>query len=258
MTKITLNLLVLMFVITTTAMAQTEFSKEVFVSQKGDSLLYRQLNPTSIDADEKYPLVLFLHGAGERGSDNEGQLTHGANMFTNPVNQEKHPTFALFPQCPANSWWAPVNRGGIKDDGYFSYQAPMPATLQAVKELLDTFIENNPIDPNRIYIMGLSMGGMGTFEMVCRYPDLFAAAIPICGGVNIKRLGEIETTTSLRIYHGDADSVVPVSFSREAYTTLKSNNADVQYIEFPGVDHNSWTPAFNMPDFMEWLFSQSK
>ena len=106
--------------------------------------------------------------------------------------------------------------------------------------------------------MGLWLGGMGTFEMVCRYPDLFAAAIPICGGVNIKRLGEIETTTSLRIYHGDADSVVPVSFSREAYTTLKSNNADVQYIEFPGVDHNSWTPAFNMPDFMEWLFSQSK
>ena len=150
MKKITLNLLVLMFVITTTAMAQTEFSKEVFVSQKGDSLLYRQLNPTSIDADEKYPLVLFLHGAGERGSDNEGQLTHGANMFTNPVNQEKHPTFALFPQCPANSWWAPVNRGGIKVDGYFSYQAPMPATLQAVKELLDTFIEINPIDPHRI------------------------------------------------------------------------------------------------------------
>ena len=102
------------------------------------------------------------------------------------------------------------------------------------------------------------MGGMGSFEMVCRYPDLFAAAIPICGGVNTKRLGEIETTTSLRIYHGDADSVVPVTFSREAYTTLKSNSADVQYIEFPGVDHNSWTPAFNMPDFMEWLFSQSK
>ena len=102
------------------------------------------------------------------------------------------------------------------------------------------------------------MGAMGTFEMVCRYPDLFAAAIPICGGVNTKRLQQVETSTSFRIYHGDADPVVPVEFSRDAYTTLKAKDIDVEYIEFPGVDHNSWTPAFNMPDFMKWIFSQSK
>jgi predicted peptidase len=132
----------------------------------------------------------------------------------------------------------------------------MPTTLQSVKELLDTFIANNPIDPNRIYIMGLSMGGMGTFEMVCRFPDLFAAAIPICGGVNIQRLKEIETSTAFRIFHGDADAIVPVAFSRDAYTTLKAKDVDVQYIEFPGINHDSWTPAFNRDDFMEWLFMQ--
>ena len=258
MKKRTLNLLALMILISSTAMAQSQFSKEVFMSQKGDSLLYRQLEPQTIDGNTKYPLVLFLHGAGERGNDNELQLTHGANMFTNPVNRDKYPTFALFPQCPTDSFWAPVNRSGIKDERFYPYEPAMPATLQAVKELLDKFIENNPIDPNRVYIMGLSMGGMGTFEMVCRYPDLFAAAIPICGGVNIKRLEQIESSTAFRIYHGDADAVVPVAFSRNAYTTLKAKNADVEYIEFPGVDHNSWTPAFNMPDFMEWLFNQKK
>ncbi len=240
----------------TTTIARAQFSKDVFVSQSGDSLLYQQLQPQSIDTDTKYPLVLFLHGAGERGNDNEAQLQHGAKMFTNPVNQEKHPTFAFFPQCPANSYWAPVNRGGTKDDSFFPYTAPMPTTLQSVKELLDTFIANNPIDLNRIYIMGLSMGGMGTFEMVCRYPDLFAAAIPICGGVNIQRLKEIESSTTFRIFHGDADAVVPVAFSRDAYTTLKAKDIDVQYIEFPGINHDSWTPAFNRDDFMEWLFTQ--
>lgn len=258
MKKRTLHLLVLMIVLSSTTMAQSLFTKELYMSQKGDSLLYRQLEPQFIEANTKYPLVLFLHGAGERGNDNELQLIHGANMFANPVNRDDYPTFALFPQCPTNSFWAPVNRSGIKEERFYPYEPAMPATLQAVKELLDKFIENNPIDPNRIYIMGLSMGGMGTFEMLCRYPDLFAAAIPICGGVNTKRLGQIETSTAVRIYHGDADAVVPVTLSRNAYTTLKTKKANVEYIEFPGVDHNSWTPAFNMPDFMEWLFSQSK
>lgn len=255
MKKRTLNLL-LFIILTATTMAQTQFSKELYVSQKGDTLLYQQLQPHTIEADTKYPLVLFLHGAGERGNCNEAQLQHGANMFTNPVNQENYPTFALFPQCPTNSFWAPINNSGIKDENFFPHNAPITPTLQAVKKLLDTFIENNPIDTNRIYIMGLSMGAMGTFDMVCRYPHLFAAAIPICGGVNTQRLQEIETSTALRIYHGDADPVVPVQFSRDAYTTLKAKGADVQYIELPGVDHNSWTPAFNKDDFMEWLFKK--
>ena len=106
--------------------------------------------------------------------------------------------------------------------------------------------------------MGISMGGMGTFDMVCRYPDLFAAAIPICGGVNPNRLNEIETSTAFKIFHGDADPVVPVEFSREAYTILKAKDINVAYMEFPGVDHNSWTPAFNSPHFMDWIFRQSK
>lgn len=258
MKRKTLNLLALIMTISATTMAQSQFSKEIYVSQTGDSLLYQQLEPQTIDADVKYPLVLFLHGAGERGSDNEAQLQHGANMFTNPLNRNNYPTFAIFPQCPTDSYWAPINSSGIKDENFFPFDASIAPTLQSVKELLDKFIDNYPVDRNRIYIIGLSMGGMGTFDMVCRYPDLFAAAIPICGGVNTERLNEIETPTAFRIYHGDADSVVPVAFSRKSYVTLKAKNANVEYIEFPGIDHNSWTPAFNMPNFMEWIFSQNK
>jgi predicted peptidase len=114
------------------------------------------------------------------------------------------------------------------------------------------------VDRNRIYIAGLSMGGMGTFDMLCRYPDLFAAAIPICGGVDTGRLERVDIKTHLRIFHGDADTVVPVAFSREAYKVLKRNGVNVEYIEYPGVNHDSWTPAFNEKDFMEWLFNKRK
>lgn len=252
------SIFILMMMTATATKAQSQFTQKSFVSNKGDTVLYQQLQPSTIDDNTKYPLVLFLHGAGERGNDNMSQLQHGANMFTNPVNLEKHPTFALFPQCPTNSFWAPINNNGIKDNNFFPYNPPMTPILEDVKELLDTFIDNNPVDPNRIYIMGLSMGGMGTFDMVCNYPDLFAAAIPICGGVNTNRLKEMDTSTKFRIFHGDADAVVPVAFSRETYTTLKDKGVEVEYIEFPGINHDSWTSAFNRDDFMEWLFSQSK
>lgn len=238
--------------------AQNKFTNEVFTSQAGDSLLYRELIPEKLDSNIKYPLVLFLHGAGERGNDNEAQLRHGANMFTNPVNRSKYPAFVLFPQCPVESYWAPINRDREKDEDFFPFNGEISPTLQAVKKLLDKVVTKYPIDKNRIYIMGLSMGGMGTFDMVCRYPDLFAAAIPICGGINTERLEQIDTSTNFRIYHGDADSVVPVKFSRDAYIVLKEKKVNVEYIEFPSINHDSWTPAFNMPDFMEWLFSQSK
>lgn len=105
--------------------------------------------------------------------------------------------------------------------------------------------------------MGLSMGGMGTFDLAIRYPEVFAAAVPICGIVNPARLSAAKDV-KFRIYHGDADNIVPVEGSRQAYKALKAAGADVEYIEFPGVNHGSWTPAFNDSEFMEWLFNQKK
>lgn len=239
-------------------MAQTrEFEAHRYISTSGDTLLYRKLTPQKIEEGVKYPILLFLHGAGERGNDNILQLTHGAMMFTNPVNSEKYPCFVVFPQCPSDKYW-PLSTPptGFFNGNPFPPDDEISTPLKLTKELLDKLVKEQPIDKNRIYVVGLSMGGMGVFDITCRYPNYFAAAVPICGGINISRFDGFKSKTSFRIVHGDADRVVPVSFSREAYLTLKEEEVDVEYIEFPGVNHNSWDPAFNLPNFMEWIFSK--
>jgi len=114
------------------------------------------------------------------------------------------------------------------------------------------------VDKNRIYVLGLSMGGMGTFDLICRQPKKFAAAIPICGGVSLERLKKVRHMP-IRIYHGGSDDVVSPEHSRNAFIELKANGSQkVEYIEFPGVGHNSWKNAFAQPDFLSWLFKQHK
>lgn len=244
------------------AYAQENFEKGEFISKTtGDTLLYRYLTPQNPQKGKKYPVVIFLHGSGERGNDNKAQLFHGSGQFLNPVNREKYPAYVLFPQCPANQ------------DGVFAKtleselphgmpdNPPLSNMMLTLKDLIDNYASLPDANCNRIYIMGISMGGIGTFEMVARYPQTFAAAIPICGSVNPERLrqnGNEVKKVKFRIFHGDADMAVSVAGSREAYKALKAIGADVEYIEFPGCTHNSWNPAFNYPDFMKWLFKQKK
>jgi len=244
------------------AFGQQQFQKKNFVPTQGDTLRYQVLFPESYSADKKYPLVIFLHGSGERSNDNMLQLKHGSRMFTNPVNMEKHPAIVLFPQCPATETWIgnslPQRDEKANIDWSQMANTPIAPSLEKVKKLIDFYVANEKVDSRRIYIMGLSMGGMGTFDLVARYPNLFAAAIPICGGVYAPRLKDAAKTVKFRIYHGDADPVVSCSNSRQAYLALKEFGASVTYIEFPGVEHNSWNPAFNQPDFFEWLFKQRR
>lgn len=237
--------------------AQETYQKEIFISSRGDTLQYRLLQPENMKKSEKYPLVLFLHGAGERGNDNERQLTHGGQMFLNPVNREKYPAFVLAPQCPETGYWAYSARPESFLPNEMPLNEPITPIFQAVKDLLDTYLAMPQVDKSRIYIVGLSMGGMGTFDMAVRFPEIFAAAVPICGTVNVARL-KAAKSVKFRIFHGDADNVVTPEGSRAAYRTLKKAGADVEYIEFPGCNHGSWNPAFNYPDFMSWLFSQKK
>lgn len=222
--------------------AQQGYEKDVFVSSTGDSLPYRMIRPESMKAGKKYPLVLFLHGAGERGNDNERQLTHGGQMFLNPVNREKYPAFVLVPQCPAGSYWAYTERPKSLFPADMPAGQEMSSLTRTLKQLLDTYLAMPEVDKKRIYIVGLSMGAMGTYDLVVRYPEIFAAAKEV----------------KFRIFHGDADDVVTVEGSREAYKALKAAGAKVEYIEFPGCNHGSWNPAFNYPGFMEWLFKQKK
>jgi len=239
--------------------SQGNFEAKEFVTSNSDTLRYRELLPENYNSQQKYPLVLFLHGAGERGSDNQAQLTHGSMMFTNPVNREKYPAIVLFPQCPTNYFWAFERRPeGRLTANTFPTNNTISSILQAVKNLLDKYIAAGNVDTDRIYIIGLSMGGMGTFDMVCRFPDVFAAAIPICGGINPERLSATAGKVKFRIYHGDKDETVPVENSRSAYRALKKYGADVEHFEFVGCNHNSWDPAFNQPDFLSWLFQQRK
>lgn len=235
------------------AAAQTSYEAKEFVSTEGQSIKYRELTPQDMNLRKKYPLVIFMHGAGERGDDNESQLKHGGQMFLNPVNLDKYPAYVIFPQCPGKSFWA---RPSFMKRGMSSEQSNgISPVLGAVKELIDEYLALPTVDPARVYIMGLSMGGMATFDMVCRFPEMFAAAVPICGAVDPERL-EAAKDVKFRIYHGDADPTVPVECSRMAYRKLKAVGADVEYIEYPGCAHASWTPAFNEPDFLEWVFAQ--
>ena len=239
------------------AYGQNEFEKKVYVTASNDSLNYRLLRPEIEQEGEKYPLILFLHGSGERGSDNEKQLFHGSQMWLNPVNRENYPAFVLVPQCPESGYWAYTDRPSSFEPDKMPADVPLSPVFAVLKELLDTYLAMPQVDKKRVYVIGLSMGAMGTYDLAIRYPEIFAAAIPICGTVNPTRLSAAKDV-KFRIFHGDADTVVPVSGSRQAYKALKAAGADIEYIEFPGVTHGSWNPAFTQPDFMSWLFSQKK
>lgn len=240
------------------AVSGEEYGREVFISKRGDSLLYRVLEPNQQKRGKSYPLVVFLHGSGERGNDNEKQLTHGSGIFLNPVNRDKYPAYVLFPQCPDDRHWC-YDNGRPEDIN----PATMPESKEVasstllIKDLIESYLENPNVDAKRVYIIGLSMGAMGTYDIVSRYPELFAAAVPICGIVRAERLVAAKDV-SFRMFHGDIDDAVPVAGSREAYKVLKRVGADVDYVEFAGCGHASWNPAFNYPDFLKWIFSQSR
>lgn len=236
------------------------FQKEIFVVNN-DSLPYRILLPLNYDASKKYPLVYFLHGAGERGNDNEAQLTHGSALFLRDSIREKYPAIVVFPQCPSNSFWSNVKFSfdsvAQKREFIFQSEGDPTIAMDMAQKLLKKLIKNYPANKKKIYVAGLSMGGMGTFEIVRRNPKLFAAAMPICGG------GEPATASRLTnvkwwVFHGDEDAVVPPGYSNTMVDALKAVNADVIFSLYPGVNHNSWDNAFAEPTFMSWLFAQHK
>ena len=235
-----------------------EFKKGSFVSQAtGDTLLYRYLEPQDMQKGKKYPLVIFLHGSGERGNDNEAQLFHGSGQFINPVNREKYPAYVIFPQCPEGVPGAYMPRLETLVPADMPLDPPVAPIVLTLMDLINSYIALPEVDDRRVYIMGISMGGIATYDIVSRYPDLFAAAVPICGSVNPQRLKSTKGV-AWRIFHGDSDAAVTVEGSREAYKALRSYGYDVEYIEIAGCTHNSWNQAFNYPDFMKWLFRQKR
>jgi predicted peptidase len=255
-------LILLMIFIYNHIFSQTveEFKPHTYINEKADTLLYQLLSPQVDNRDQKLPLIIFLHGAGERGSDNMKQLTHGSSIFLNQENQKKFPAYVLFPQCPESDYWASVkvDRSQMPLHLDFDYNRPITESLSLVVSLIKKLKQEKPIDANRIYVVGLSMGGMGTFEIIHHYPELFAAAIPICGGGDELQFSKRAAKLPMWLFHGDADGVVKVDYSRAMLNRIKKYNKSVRYTEYKGVNHNSWDYAFKEPDFLSWLFDKRK
>lgn len=235
------------------------FQKKVF-KDGSDSMPYRILLPLQYDVAKNYPLIFFLHGSGERGNNNIAQLTHGANLFLTDSLRERYPAIVVFPQCPANSSWSSM---GYRIDslGHSSiiYSGGKKPTLamKLAQLLLSEIIRRYPVNLKKIYVGGLSMGGMGTFEMVQRNPGLFAAAFPICGGGDLQAASKM-IGVNWWVFHGADDDVVPAELSVKMVQALKKAGANVKFSLYPGVKHNSWDNAFAEPGLLSWLFSNQK
>lgn len=261
MLKTTLTLLWLLVTVFSLAQDNSLYEKKEFI-RGHDTLRYRILYPPGYQAGKKYPLVVFLHGSGERGSDNEAQLLHGGTLFADSANRARYPAFVLFPQCAKNDFWARIERDPNRKDSlnglYFPAEQPIGKSLGLVSQLLDSMVAAQKVNTKRIYIGGLSMGGMGTFELLWRKPRFFAAAIPICGGGNPSKVKEYGRKFPVWVFHGDQDKAVWPAHSRLMVNALKAAGAKVKYTEYPGVGHNSWDNAFKEPDLLPWLFKQKK
>jgi len=239
-----------------TFVANGQFEKKSFMSVDGKALPYQILYPKDYKPGKKYPLLVVLHGAGERGDDNEAQMKYGKNVFLDSLNRINYPAIVIFPQCPKDSYWSSVkiNRSTVPTSFIFDYSAPINWPLQAVIDLAKSVKH----DKNRTYIMGLSMGGMGTMEAISRNPKMFAAASPICGGADLTYVAQYAKRVPLWVHHGDVDIVVPVRHSRELVKAVQDQGVEVKYSEYPGVNHNSWDNAFKQPDLLSWIFSHRK
>lgn len=244
----------------TMAQDTVEYLAKQYVSKEKDTLRYRMLYPPDYGSQKKYPLVIFLHGAGERGSDNVKQLANGSDLFLQEEVRRNFPAIVIFPQCPESDFWSSVKINRSDGPARFDFDYPDDPTksLELVMELVKQVKRMEAVDSRRIYVMGLSMGGMGTFELLARHPKEFAAAVPICGGGNPADCQEYAGRVPLWIFHGAKDNVVDPELSRKMNAELERLGADVTYTEYPEADHNSWDKAFAEPDLLEWLFSQEK
>ena len=208
------------------------------------TLPYRLFVPADYDPKQSYPLVLFLHGAGERGTDNRRQLSvqTAPLVFVQPENQAKYPCFMLAPQCPPGGGWA----GGTDPSRW------MGLTMEALfYELIWEF----NIDLSRLYVTGLSMGGYGTWDVLTRWPGLFAAAVPICGGGN-PDLADRCVGAPIWAFHSADDPVVPVVQTRRMIAAIIAAGGEPWYTEYNGYGHASWNPAYREPDLIPWMFAQ--
>jgi predicted peptidase len=229
------------------------FEKREYVDANGGKLPYRLLKPKAVDPKAKYPLVIFLHGAGEKGTDNTKQLVHGMADFASDKIMADYPAYVIAPQCPDDKQWVEVP--WTLDEHTMPEKPSVP--LRQTLELIAALQKELPIDADRIYITGLSMGGFGAWDCVQREPKLFAACAPVCGGGDAAMAAKIKDVP-IWAFHGDQDGVVKVRRSRDMVAALKAAGAEPKYTEYKGVGHDSWTATYRDPELYKWLFAQKR
>ncbi|WP_224996019.1 alpha/beta hydrolase-fold protein, partial [Cesiribacter sp. SM1] len=248
-----LTILCSLTALTVAAQEVPVYVPELYIS-KGDTLPYRILLPQNFDPEQQYPLVLFLHGSGERGNDNTAQLTHGSNLFFRTDIRNDFPAVVVFPQCPAESSWtsAVITNNGNNREFQFQTEGEPTAAMQLLQGLLHELRDRSYIDKQRLYVGGLSMGAMGTLELLRREPGKFAAAFAICGGDNPANARKYKNVP-LWLFHGSKDDVVPHSFSTTLADKLEEIGArNIKLTIYPEVKHNSWDKALADPQLLPW------
>jgi predicted peptidase len=244
MTKLSIIVICSLGILSASAQQVDSFDNQRFITS-GDTIPYRFLHPEKREPGKYYPLIVFLHGSGERGNDNEKNLTYITDLFLNAENRKNYPAYVLVPQCSENKRWAP-------EDWYTKATPPVSSVIA----LIDSLLLVLPVEVNQLYVIGLSMGGFGTWYMLTRYPEKFAAAIPICGGGDWNQAQAIKHIP-VWVFHGRKDTVVLPEQSRAMVKALKSAGGKPRYTEYKKVAHDSWKPAFKEPNLLRWLFSNN-
>lgn len=225
-----------------------------FTSSEGQTIQYRIYVPKTDDPTAKFPAILFLHGAGERGTNNTLQLLHCIPNLMDYIIKGNHPATLIVPQCPAGMQWVNVPWG---DTSHTMPENPSKP-LQAVIEMMDQELAAAPVDMSRLYISGISMGGYGTWDMIQRFPDKFAAAMPICGGGDTNLASKL-VNMPIHVVHGEKDGAVPVERSRSMVEAIKAaGGTHITYLELPGEGHGVWIPTYKDVENIDWLFSHNK
>ncbi len=223
---------------------------------KNEVFNYRLLRPAKIEKGKRYPLVVFLHGAGERGGENVNQLKYLPDWLSSDDMRAKYPCYILAPQCRRNEKWVDSPWGAIESTPLGKPSHQMRVAMQALDKTLRD--EQESIDTTRVYLTGLSMGGYGTWDLAMRRPTTFAAIAPICGGGDEREAKRI-TRLPTWVWHGDKDGAVPVERSRNMIKALQDAGGKPKYTELKGAGHNVWTPAYKNKDgVLPWLFKQRR
>ena len=226
-----------------------------YTNKAGQIMPYRLFLPREYDPNKQYPLVLLFHGAGHRGNDNRMHLAPYEAGWIDEAVQKSHPCILLMPQCPEGQQWVdtPWAKGS-----YVQAKMPISQPMELAKEIFDKVANEESVDPSRIYVMGASMGGYGTWDFVMRYPELVAAAVPICGAGD-PAMAQTIKNIPIWAFHGDKDATVPLSGSRDMVNaTEKAGGTKIKITIYKGVGHESYMKAWKEKELIEWVFNQKK